>query len=107
MLTQYSLITVLPHPSPLTATDLGQTPSNVDRSGVCRIMDGAVRRDSVETLFHYVCDMRGVVPPSLMILLTDNNSKNSNHLHLLKSNCRWLTFYFIPYFILVSVIKRN
>jgi len=86
MLTQCSLITVLLHSPPLTATDLGQTPSDVDRSGVCRIIEGAVRKDSVRTLFHYVCDLRGVVPPALMMLLTDNNSKHSNHLYLLRGN---------------------
>ena len=104
MLTQFSLITALLHPSPLTATDLGQNPSDVDRSGVCRIIEGAVRRDSVERLFHYVCDLRGVVPPALMILLTDNNNKH-NYLYLLKGNCRWLTLSCIQYFI--SGIKRN
>jgi hypothetical protein len=89
--------TVFPHyssspPPPLTATDLGQMPSDVDRSGVCRIIEGAVRRDSVEPLFHYVCDLGGVVPPALMILLTDNNRKYPNHLYLLEDNCSWLTF---------------
>jgi hypothetical protein len=91
MLTQYSLITVLLHPPSLTATDLGETPSDVDRSGVCRIIEEAVRRDSVESLFHDVCDPRRAVPPALMILLIDNNRKHPNHLYLLKGNCSWLT----------------
>jgi hypothetical protein len=51
MLTQYPLVTVFLHPPMLTARDLGQTPSDVDRSGVCHIIEGAVRRDRAESLF--------------------------------------------------------
>ena len=80
MVTQYSHITLILHPPHLTAA-LRQTPSDVDRSGACGIIEVAVSKDTVESLFHYVCGLRFVVSPALMILLTDN-SKHHNRLYL-------------------------